>query len=207
MYVDCAYRVHPDGEILTGLFDTDEGVIVDRPELFNIRELPPDISFSRENYESPIYEISLRNVVNTLCQNFDALLVINYNCIGYLIFRRGDFKRLFCIEELAYHPWEKIPDIKQFKFVGKFGLRRTRIATYDVVQPYPHIIAIKLGNGETYVYTQRSRYRLGVALDEFSTPDKVLYWKMVETPRAFGIGVYRGKPVILKAYQDEINLM
>lgn len=165
----CAYRVAPCTEILYGTFDVEQGVVIQYPELFNVK-VSKVYDFNVILDRAPA-GISKLNLISALESDSELLLAINYMGTG-IIYVYPDY--------ITYSSNESPETIGKIYKLGKsplclelgrrIGGRLTRFSLPDRCQSLVYIMTL-VKDGCEYVYTQDNLYILS---DEVDTYDDTL---------------------------------
>ena len=128
--VNCAYRVHASSEILFGMFDVEEGIVVDCPNLVKMN-LNGIYEYMPGNYN--YYRVPAReDLALWLIHESGALAVIDFNCIGALIVFPTRVTRVLFEDGSPKTAWDISNCCKMRTSV--IGVRKTSLVTKRVTQ-------------------------------------------------------------------------
>ena len=183
MLVQCCYRVHPQGEIMSGRFDLESGVVVECPELVkvnvsNIYEYMPQcyIDFS---------PISKEDIVCQMLYFKEALVVMDYNSIGYLVVEPRRVVKHLISEATIDKAWGMQDTCCQMRSVC-IGVLKTKVLTY---KSCPYIAKLYMSYNKEHpkgvIYTSDGELQLSSSIkpDVFidnSYPDWLWFIKDID---------------------------
>lgn len=202
--VPCVYRLHEQGEILQGTFNVLEGRLNTIPFLMKV-DLSMYRFIAKDYFEHNL--IGYKELVNKMCEDINALVVINYDNFGFIVIARDYHYKYLPVPQTYSQRISTVTDTMNFE-IRAIGYCRTVMLTRDVRQDLAYLVVDTFGK-RPVIHT---RFGPKVVPDEILNANvdaSILskrYAEMCRTPDVYGMVVLNGEAVFVGANRESDSL-
>lgn len=203
MIVDCVYRVHTRGEVIEGHFDTEQGIIIECPELFCV-DMEKYIYLPRA-YQGIRDSISYLHSV--LQGNQNLIAAVGQNCEGCIAISHTRAWAMYCRK--GYFP--EVTGILQRPYALKtecIGVARTFVKQYEVPTRMA-LVVIDKTDPNPVIHTQQGKKRVAFQYEPLPAGKQISVKRvreLCERTGAYGTCIHNGEVCLLMQGTHSIDL-
>ena len=204
MIVNCVYRIHSRGVVLDGKFDTDEGLILECPELCQVDMT--DYHYILDAY--PGVGDSMEYLHYMLQDASCAIAAIGFNRVGCILVGYEEAHAVYAVRG-------NFPDVagalvKKYRMKTEcIGIARTEVRQFVVPTKRALVVIDKTGN-EPVIHTQQGRKKVAFSYDSLEPGETIGLQgakELCEDSRAYGICKVKGEVRLLTIGSSDIEYL